>query len=72
MMQIFWKRKSHVELSLESLPKYADKFDISIRNDVHRKAILFLNMFEEQLSIMLCSRSVLAWNEDSHLGKYFN
>ena len=63
------QRKSHVELLLERLPKDADKYGIFVENDGRWKAIVFPNMFKEDLSSLLCCRSIIAWNEDNHLGK---
>ena len=63
------QRKSRVELLPESLPKDADKYVIFVENDGHKKAIVFPNMFEEELSSLLCCCSLLAWYEDNHLGK---
>ena len=69
-MERFPQRESHVELFPESLPKYVDKYGISVGNDGRWKAIMFSNMFEEELSSLLCHRSLLAWNENNHLRKY--
>ena len=62
--------KYRVELFPESPPKYVDKYGISIGNDGRRKAIVFPNMFEEELSNLVFYCSLLTWNEDSHLGKF--
>ena len=64
------KIMSRVELLPEILPKGADKSNISIENNGRREAIMFPHMFKEELSSVLCCRSLLAWYEYSHLGKY--
>ena len=68
-MEKYQQRESCVELFPESLPKYADKYGSSVINDGHRKAIMFPNMFEEELSSLLCCCSLLPWYEYSHLRK---
>ena len=64
------QRESRVELFPENLPKDADKYGIYVENDGRQKAIVFPNMFEEELCSLLCCRSLLAWNENSHIGKF--
>ena len=62
------QRESRVKLLPESLPKGADKSTISVENNGRREAIMFPHMFKEELSSLLCYRSLLAWYEYSHLG----
>ena len=66
------QRKSRFELFPESLPKGVDKSSISVENNGHQEAIMFPHMFKEELIILLCCRSLLAWYEYSHLGKSVN
>ena len=68
-MEYCQKIKSCFELLLESFPKGNDKYSISIINNGRREAIMFPHMFKEELSNLLCCRSLLAWHEYSHLGK---
>ena len=63
------QREFHVELLPESFPKGADKYGIFIRDNSCRKDIIFPNMFEEELSSLLCCHSILAWYEYRHIGK---
>ena len=69
-MEVCQQRKSHVDLFTKGFPKGGDKYSISVRNNCRWEAIMFLHMFEEELSSLLCCRSLLAWYKDSHLGKY--
>ena len=63
------QRNSHVKLFPENFPKGAEKYSISIENNGHWEAIMFRNMFEEDLGSLLCFRSLLAWYEYNHLRK---
>ena len=63
------KQSLHVELFPDIFSKGAEKSSISVGNNGHWEAIMFLHMFKEELSSMLCCRSLLAWYKDSHLGK---
>ena len=71
-MEICQQRESRVEIFLESLPIYAHKYGIFVKNDGYRKAIVFPDMFKEELSSFMFFHSLLAWNENIHLGKYVN
>ena len=64
------QRKSRVELLLDIFPKGADKYGIYVKDNGCWKDIMFPNMFEEELSSLLCCRSLLAWYGYIHLGKY--
>ena len=66
-MEGYPQRESHVELFPESFPKGVDKSSISVKNNGHREAIMFPHMFKEELRILLCCRSLLAWYKYSHI-----
>ena len=62
-MEGFRQRKSRVKLLLDNFPKGANKYSISIRDNGCWKAIMFPDMFEEELGSLLHCRSILAWYE---------
>ena len=68
-MEVCRQTKSRVELLPENFPKCVDKYSISVGNNGHWKDIMFPHMFKEELRILLCCRSILAWYEYSDLEK---
>ena len=68
-MEGYRQRKSRVELLPKNLPKCADKYNIFVKNNGCRDAIVFPHMFKEELSNLLCCCGLLTWYEYSHLGK---
>ena len=71
-MEGYRQRESHVDLFPDIFPKGSNKYSISVENNGHWEAIMFPRMFKEELSSLLCCRRLLAWYEDSHLGKPIN
>ena len=63
------QRKYRVELFPKSFPKGGHKSKISIGDNGHWKAIIFPNMFKEELGSMVPCRSLLSWYDYNHLGE---